>query len=339
MRKCIKFPSIEQFRHVVKHVTENSKFEGLDENNNPIFNPLKECPTLEFKGTVKLHGTNAGISYNNEEGMWYQSRENIITPQKDNAGFAFWADSKKDIFKEIIDSLNIDLDNNTVTIFFEWIGKGIQKGVAVSELQKAAVVIGCKITPNNEDDNAWWIDHSNIRNNEHRIFNILDFKTFSVIINFNDPLLSQNEIVNLTIEVEDECPFGKHFGVSGIGEGIVFSYTYPNGTVIRFKSKGEKHQKSKVITLKNVDEDKIKAINNFCEGILPQWRLDQGIENVFDVLNGGSIDISKTGNYIKWIMDDILKEESDLLVEHNLSPKDISKKVSEISKKYLFSKI
>ena len=27
----------------------------------------------------------------------------------------------------------------------------------------------------------------------------------------------------MVLEVEAECPIGKHFGVSGIGEGIVFA--------------------------------------------------------------------------------------------------------------------
>jgi hypothetical protein len=90
MKKMIKFPSIEQFRSVVATVLRQFNFVGLDENGDAIYDTTKPKPTLTFKGTVKLHGTNAAVCWNASSGMWAQSRENIITPEKDNAGFAFF---------------------------------------------------------------------------------------------------------------------------------------------------------------------------------------------------------------------------------------------------------
>lgn len=56
-----KYPSIEQFRNVIKTVRFNHDFQGKDENGNPIYQHKENYPTLKFQGTVKLHGTNAAI--------------------------------------------------------------------------------------------------------------------------------------------------------------------------------------------------------------------------------------------------------------------------------------
>jgi hypothetical protein len=343
MIKHIKFPSIEQFKNIVKQVQLQSAYEGKDELGNPIYNELKPKPILTFKGTVKLHGTNAGICYNNVEGLWIQSRENIITPLKDNAGFATFIESKKHTLIPYIKNFsienNIDLDLNTISIYFEWVGKGIQKGVSISEIEKSAFVIGIKITPFDETKSAYWIDSKTFKLISDRIYNIEDYKTFEVEIDFNNPLLSQNKIIDLTLEVEEECPVAKEFGFSGIGEGIVFSYINENKEKLCFKSKGELHSKSKVKTLKEVDDNKINKIQEIAEKVTPSWRLEQMLQQTFDLLNGGSVDIKKTGEFIKNMMQDIIKEDLDILTENGLEPKDIGGKVAEISRKYLFENL
>ena len=341
MIKHIGFPSIEQFRNIVKQVQLQSAYEGKDELGNPIYNELKPKPILTFKGTVKLHGTNAGVCFNNIEGLWIQSRENIITPLKDNAGFATFIESKKQILIHYLKNFSIenkiDLDLNTISIYFEWVGKGIQKGVSISEIEKSAFVIGIKITPFNETP-AYWIDSKTFKLISEKIYNIEDYKTFEIEIDFNNPLLSQNKIIDFTLEVEDECPVAKEFGFSGVGEGIVFSY-YKDGTRLMFKSKGEKHSKSKVKTLKEVDDNKINKIQEIAEKVTPSWRLEQMLQQTFDLLNGGSVDIKKTGDFIRNVMQDIVKEDLDILTENELEPKDIGGKVAEISRKYLFENL
>jgi len=348
MKKHISFPSIEQFRNVVGTVNRQYNFVGLDENGEAIYDSTLPKPVLTFKGTVKLHGTNAGVCFNDLDGMWYQSRENIITPEKDNAGFAFFADANKEqfasMFAKIAERSNIDTTKNTISIFFEWAGTGIQKNVGISEIQKSAFIIGIKVTPHVENDDeikikpAYWIDFSNINANEHRIYNILDFKTYEIEIDFNRPELSTNEILKLTLEVENECPVSNYFGIKGIGEGIVFSCEY-KGVVHRFKSKGELHAgKSKVKTLKPVDDVKISKLIDLADKVTPEWRLDQMLTSTFNLLNGGELDIKRLGDYIKNVSGDILKEEIDVIAEAGFEYKDIAKYVSEISKKYFLNK-
>jgi hypothetical protein len=334
MRKHISYPSIEQFRNVITNINRQFNFVGLDENGDAIYDHNKMKPILTFKGTVKLHGTNAGVSFN-EGGYWIQSRENIITPEKDNAGFAFFVESKKDVFKKFVDQINsanfFDLRNNTVTIYGEWCGGNIQKGVAICNLPKSFFIFGVKVTPhtNSEEEQkakpAFWIPSHYLKSPEDNIYNIEDFQTWEMEIDFNYPELVQNKLGELTLAVEEECPVGKAFGFSGVGEGIVWSCNY-NGVVHRFKVKGEKHSSSKVKKLAEVDVEKINSIKEFVDYAVTESRFNQGIEKTFP--NNEPIDVKKMGQLMKWIVDDIIKEEMDTMVQNKLEPKDVGKYIS-----------
>jgi hypothetical protein len=84
------WPKIGQFRNTIRFVKDKIKFAGLDEENKPIYDNLKIMPRLAFVGTVKLHGTNASVCVGKDE-IWFQSRKNIISVEKDNAGFVAFA--------------------------------------------------------------------------------------------------------------------------------------------------------------------------------------------------------------------------------------------------------
>jgi hypothetical protein len=350
-KKHISFPSIEKFSNIITNINRENNFVGLDENGEAIYDPSKPKPILRFTGSVKNHGTNAGVCFNSIDGMWAQSRENIITPQSDNAGFAFFVESNKSIFEElfaqVIDKTipYVDPSLNTISIYGEWCGGNIQKGVGICNLPKSFFIFGVKISPHNINETekppiAYWVDHSYLRSPENRIYNINDYKMFEIDIDFNVPQLVQNQIIDWTIEVENECPVAKAFGFPNtIGEGIVFSYTTPEGKRYSFKSKGEKHAaKSKVHTLKPVDNEKINKCIEVANKVTPEWRLDQMLEKQFDFMNGGTMDVKKMGDYLKLVMADVLKEEMDVLTEAGVEPKDIGKYVSDIAKKYFFSR-
>jgi hypothetical protein len=169
------------------------------------------------------------------------------------------------------------------------------------------------------------VDYSDLRNNQARIYNIDDFKTYSLDIDFNMPELIQNKLVELTLEVENECPVGEAFGFSGIGEGIVWS-TELKGVVHRFKTKGEKHSSSKTKTIAPVDVERLNSIKEFIEYSVTESRFNQALEKTF--LNNDAIDVKKLGDVIKWVINDIIKEETDTMIANNFEPKDIGKYVS-----------
>ena len=349
MKKHISFPSIEQFRTVVSNINRHYNFTGLDANGEATYDTTLPKPKLTFKGTVKLHGTNAGVCFNATEGIWAQSRENIITSTSDNAGFAFFVESNVSVFKnlfiDVIEKTKTDVNNNTISIYGEWCGGNIQKGVGITNLPKSFFIFGVKITPHVDINDleavkknpAYWVDYTYLKAPEFKIYNVNDFQTYSIDIDFNMPQLVQNQLSDITIKVEEECPVAKAFGFTGVGEGVVWTCEV-NGIVYRFKVKGELHAgKSKVKTLKPVDDEKLRKIIDVAEKVTPEWRLSQMIEKSCDLINGGTLDRSKLGDYIRLVINDILKEDSDIIADAGLEPKDINKYVSEIARRYFFA--
>ena len=313
--KMIKYTDINQFRQVVKHLRY------VDPEN-----PCYDFPTLPFEGTVKLHGTNAGISYFPEtDELSYQARTHPITIGKDNAGFAFFADSHKEYFRETLSSLS--KDGYIVTVFGEWCGGNIQKGVAINGLEKMFVIFGMKYT-NTEDELDHWYEKCYIENPSINVYNILKFPTFHLDIDFNHPEIAQDRMITLVTEVENECPVGKYFGKSGVGEGIVWcNYDSKGHRQHIFKTKGEKHSSSRVKKIAEVDIEKVNSINEFVDYAVTENRLNQAIEQVFTV-NNLEPDIKMMGPFIKWISTDVIKEELDTMVKNKLEPKDIGRELS-----------
>lgn len=78
--KLYKYPSTDQFRSVVKYISDNEHFDGIDENGKAKYKSKGSVnlPTIRFHGTVKLHGTNASDAYNKDTGFYCQSRNGVI---------------------------------------------------------------------------------------------------------------------------------------------------------------------------------------------------------------------------------------------------------------------
>lgn len=311
----IKFPSIEQFRNVIKELRMNHDYKGKSENDEPAYVHDTPYPKLTFKGTVKLHGTNAGIILHMDGStITYQSRGRELSLQRDNMNFML-SMSNKDL-KPLFEDIEY---KETIAIFGEWCGKGIQSGVAISQVDPIFVIFACKV-----DDT--WIEY-NRSSNEQGIYNINDFKTWELEIDFEQPEMIQNYLEEQTLLVEQECPVAKKFGITGIGEGIVWSCNY-NDRYYTFKTKGDKHSVSKVIKVGSVDIEQIENVNKFVDYALTINRLKQGI----DYLKEMELEVHQksTGEYLRWIVNDILKEENDTIVENQL---DVKKVCSELSRK------
>jgi hypothetical protein len=312
--KFQKFPSIEQFRHVVKEV------ERIVKNNDfPIL------PTLTFKGTVKIHGTNAAVCKNgvtNE--IWVQSRERILAEGKeDNAGFCAFVNANKDHFEALFAKVE-NPQNETICIFGEWAGGNIQKGVAVCQLPKTFYIFAVKVGEDPRqglrlgNPDHWLQDFSHVKSD--LVKNINDFKTFSIDIDFSNPQASQNTLVELTEAVEKECPVGKTLGVSGIGEGIVWVTNWMDHH-LSFKTKGQLHSASKVKTLASVDTERLENLAELVEAFVTEARVSQAVEKVCGIHE--TFDSKKTGEVIKWVQADILKEESDTITNNGFSSQEV----------------
>ena len=313
----IKYPSTPQFRNIIQDIRTRHDYVGKDDDGKPIYKHTTPYPILEFEGTVKLHGTNAAVVKYFDGNIEYQSRERILSLEYDNSNFMLTMSSKN--LDGLFDKLTW---TESCAIYGEWCGRGIQKGVAINELEKMFVIFAVKV------DGIFTELPPDLHDNEQGIWNIKQFKTYNILVDFNNPQLSQNKIIELTNEVEKECPVGKHFGVSGVGEGIVFRCKhYPD---IIFKSKGEKHSSSKVKTLSAIDVDRLNTINEFVTYAVTENRLEQGIQYLKENLH--EISVKSTGLFVKWVVNDVLKEEMDTLTENGLVPKDVGSPINKVAK-------
>jgi hypothetical protein len=325
-------PSIEQFRNVIRFVKDQTQWVGKDETGEAKFDRTRPLPKIQYRGIVKLHGTNAGIVITNDN-TWFQSRSNIITLDNDNAGFVRFMQDKVDTLKSIFDFDRL----NEVQIFGEWCGKGIQKGVAISEVERMFVIFALKIDNEWKDMEEW--KHT-LSFPDLRIFTITSFDTFSTTIDFNKPEEIQNKLIELTNGVEEECPVGAKFGIAGkVGEGIVWTPIEPeyNSSKFWFKVKGSKHSSSKVKILAPVDTEKLENMKNFIEYAVTENRLQQGIEKLRE---RGLDPIDKnTGEFLRWVVGDVTKEEIDTIVESGLDLKQVNVAVSKAAREWYFKTI
>jgi len=318
-----KYPSTEQFRNIVHKVKTQHDFQGLDEEGNAIYAHTSPYPTLRFEGTVKLHGTNAAIVRYADGRTEFQSRERVLSEGSDNAGF-YAEMSQKDLSMLFADFEYKDY----MAIYGEWCGGNIQKGVGITGLPKMFVVFAIKI-----DDE--WVNIPNVSDTNQEIYNINQFQTFSIDIDFNNPELSQNKLIEMTLQVENECPVAKAFGVSGIGEGIVFTCT--TNPELKFKSKGEKHSVSKVKTLNSVDVEQISKISDFVDNVCTTNRLEQGLAYMKEM----QIETTQknTGEFLRWVISDVLKEEKDTIEQNNLEIKKVTSAISNKARVWYFNNL
>jgi hypothetical protein len=334
------YPKIEQFRNALHTLKLRSQYAGEDSEGRPIYDESRPLPTVKFRGTIKLHGTNAAICEKGGE-IWFQSRTNIISPLKDNAGFAtkFSNDKALTLLLEFFADIRAHSDvepESTLALYGEWCGKGIQKGVAINQLDKRFVIFGFKEKFADETKPSRWMEIDSLwRDGEYPIpiFNILDYPTYEVEVDLNNPQIAQATLVKLTDEVEAECPFAAKHGVSGIGEGIVWTGYY-NGDLIRFKTKGEKHSVSKAKEKIPIAPEKLASIEEFVTYAVTESRLEQAYQTL-----GDTPTVKQTGAFIGWISKDISQEEVDVLSESDLTMKEVGGAISGVARKWFFEKL
>jgi len=335
--KFKKYHKIKQFRDVIRDIQFQANYKGLDNEGNPIQEETTK-PILTFKGTVKLHGTNASVYYTPEGGIRAGKRNSGLSPEQltEHMGFnQFVQVTKKGYFKELLKNIHLQCmcnDKEQVIVYGEWAGMDIQKGVGISLLPKSFYIFDIAIY-NEEDEEYTWVDIDKIDiPAEDNIYKITDFLRLEVEIDFNNPELSQNELIKFTTKVEEECPVAKQLGVSGIGEGIVWKTEWKNKRYI-FKVKGDKHSTSKVKKLASIDPELLKSINEFIDYACTVNRIEQGIKEV------DAKEKSDIPNLIRWVANDIIAEEDDVLKANSLKWKQVAKDITTKIRQYYFKKL
>ena len=329
------WPDIGQFRNMIRAVKEKATFSHLDVNGDAVFDPSKPLPILQFHGTVKLHGTNAAIGVTKDGDIWYQSRSRVITLEDDNAGFVrFWKDleDKGFTFKNLLSS--VIHEGSEILVAGEWCGGNIQKGVALNQLEKMFVIFGVKV-------DGEWLSPEEVSQfpmaTDHNIFNVYSIETYKIEIDFNKPEIAQDKLVKLVEMIEKTCPWGKKFGVEGIGEGAVFRPIDKEweSTKLWFKVKGSDHQISHVKTLAPVDIEKVISERAFVEMVVTEARCVQMIQKVKE--SGVKVvDRTHLAQALRWIYNDIVKEESDVAIGNGIDISKMGGMISNYTKQWFF---
>lgn len=348
--KFSKYPSIEQFRHVVSAVERQSKYVLDEATGEHVYDISLLSPVLTFTGTVKVHGTNAGV-YFTKDGTKNAQKRSSATALGDHFGFPAWLAQEEVSYAfdglraELINEYSNELTGNDFVIYGEWCGGNIQKNVAITNLRKMFIIFGVKVINDDPDGVNSYLNTNNYTSLSSKcndIYDVKEFGTYSVTIDFGNPKLMTNIISDMTIAVETECPVGKYFGrVLGtdntVGEGIVWTHFQNDGTTLKFKVKGEKHSSFKVKTLAPVDIERLNSITEFVEYAVTTSRLEQAASEVLDVLGDGyEYDRTKLGPFIKWITSDVIKEESDTMAKNDLTMKDVGSFMSKACKEWFF---
>lgn len=343
-KKHIPFPSIGQFREIIKAVQSSAKY-----HNVPV-------PKIKFTGTTKGHGTNFCVVRpvnGKAEDIYFQSRERIISVMDDNAGSATWGTAHREELNVMFDRIakldTISKPTDLIQIYGEYGGGNIQKGVGLTKLPKSFFVFAIRVSDTAEST-QWFSKDEVLAVFERGIENmhcIYDFKPWEIEIDFNHPETAQNQLIEWTMEVERDCPIaralvGPDCTDELVGEGIVFSISAGQDlpfdcSSYKFKVKGTKHSVTKVKTLAAVDVERVKSIDEFVDKTVTENRLSQGIDKMLEM--GLEIEPKNIGAYIRWVASDVFKEELDTLVESGLTTKEVSGKLSTKARNYFLSKI
>ena len=82
--------------------------------------------------------------------------------------------------------------------------------------------------------------------------------------------------------------------------------------------------------LRKQSDLEIENIQKFVEYAVTESRLNQGIDKMKEL--NIPIDIKSTGDYLRWIFNDIIKEETDTIVANKIDIKKIGSHISAKAK-------
>ena len=319
-----KFTSLESFAHV---------YRGQDYFDHKA--------TVKFGAKIKLHGTNAAVRVTKDGEVFAQSRSRDITVDADNSGFAHWVSITHDQWafppSEVMHKWGKD-----VIYYGEWAGKGIQKGDAVCNLDDKYFFI---FAVYDEGTNTMIVDPAAIEATVPDLDQVVVLPwdcIWSTPVNFADSAQCEKFVATLNegvTEIGKQDPFIHGiFGVDGPGEGWVVSpvldpftgetayLTADTYNRFTFKVKTEAHSvKNSKPASKNIEVP--EGVDEFVAMFVTPARCAQGVYEVV-----GYADAKFTGDFLKWMGQDIKKESIHELADAGLEWKDVQKHVMKAAR-------
>ncbi|KAE8453328.1 hypothetical protein EG329_011396 [Mollisiaceae sp. DMI_Dod_QoI] len=307
--------------------------------------------TVRLTGTVKLHGTHADLVISHDNKIRLQSRNKLsLDPEHDNYDCAKHIlpleqqilklrDQFAARYRELNGKNSIQIER-PIIIAGEWIGPKIQKSVALTKLpRRMFVILGANI------NNSWVPDqkYSHIHDEDTGFYNISRAGFYHEELNILDREASEKRLMKLTLDVEKECPFAKTFGISGVGEGIVWKAAHPLGAEAQFwlKTKGPLHSVSntdKLVTdQKMANADARERAKVFAEACVGEMRLEQGWDFLGEM--GKERNKSDMAEFVKWLCQDVEVEERKNIDEVGVDRKLLRKAIGVIGREWYSKRI
>jgi hypothetical protein len=332
------------FPKITTHIDEAITI--LKELERDISNPKKEVllNLMPIVGTVKLHGTHADILIHSDDSIVFQSKGVVgISPTRDNAGFATTMSQKTKVllrlrdlflarFKQLNPETSID-QTHPVLIAGEWIGKSIQKEVAIAQLSKRFVIVSLNINGQWQRDS----DYGGIAIPNHDIYNISRAGVFTHILHPEDVQRTTDELQSLAEDVARRCPFAATFGLDGEGEGIVWKPAeapYNANPNLWFKTKGGRFKPTFTPRpprqcLETAEQNRLVAAE-VARIWTSELRLKQGLDNLRE--RQIKINLRGLGAFLKWVQNDIALEEKRYIAEHKIDVPTLRIEIAKIAR-------
>lgn len=297
---------------------------------------------FKFRGKIKLHGTNAGIQFNNTGEHYPMKRSGFIDMYHDNCGFA-----------NAVTLMSMASPANNIIVYGEWAGPGVQKTDAVCQIGSKAFFVFSVLDIDNDVmiyepeeiqpivAEIWDKDH------EDQNVYILPWHTEEYEIDFTRQGECQRFIDSVMKEVDEKIsvcdPYIKEtFGVEGPGEGLVmygvagqkFDNTALETDAVFdyiFKAKTEAHSVQKEKNRNHVAPEKPDGIEDFIDMFFTEVRFEQMLNQI-----GGQAEAKLTGTFLKAVMSDVYKESEQEVLLANFEWKDVPKYAAPVVKTWWF---
>lgn len=292
-----------------------------------------------YRGKIKLHGTNAGILFENGE-VYPQKRSDFITVWDDNCGFA-----------KFVSELDINVPDTNMIFYGEWAGPGVQKSDAVAMIDQKSFFVFSVYDLQNE---VMIIEPSEIKEivddafGDHKQIFVIPWYSDEVEIDFSLQGSCQRFIDGVMNEVDNviakKDPYIESvFGVDGPGEGLVYYGIHAqriDGTTVDqdlllgyiFKAKTEVHSVQKSKKRNHVAPEKPDGIDDFIDMFFTEQRFEQMLRQI-----GGKATKEKTGQFMKAVMSDVYKESQQEVLLADFEWKDVPKYAAPKAKTWWFA--
>ena len=307
--------------------TSINRFASVYKGQNMFSVPAK----VRYGAKIKLHGTNAGVRISEGE-VTAQGRNRDLSIGDDQFGFNYWVQKHAEEWTAVPKNMYAP-KKATVVVHGEWAGRGIQKSDAVSRLEvKRFYVFAIEV------DGEMIVEPDEIESYLPDLWELMVLPWYSIEeedLDFSDRTACSIFSKKAAAEVEKigtRDPFiAEFFGVEGPGEGLVYVPTNYKSrdmySYLTFKAKAEHHGVNKKKQTVSVEVEVPENVKGFVDMFVTIPRMEQAVSEGC----AGVIDPKTTGDFLKWMGQDIVKESKDELEESGLTWKDVNKSVTKKS--------